>query len=149
MSSDQEQLAIQNRLHLAEKAKREYIESKMEETLGLKHDTPVITFDGKQVETLDFVLKEWQRRIEDAVRLAAQNYVQAALKTRKTDMDCFTQQMDKFEEFLSGFQEAIADSLAVAIVASLEEIKANLQKQSVNEPLEREVLLKLEKVLNE
>jgi hypothetical protein len=156
MTAESEYALSRKQLETAEKAKQEYLSSKTEESLGLKIETPVIAFDGSQVQMLDSVLKDWQKRIEDGARIAAQNYVKAALKTRDKDMECFRNlndqiinQKDDIEQFLVGVQEAIIQNLSQNIMTILEEIRGLVQKPSEIEPLQRETLLKLNKVLDE
>ncbi len=152
--------AVQNKLLESEKAKKQYVDGKMEDTLSLKVDNPIIVFDPKQVETLDSVLKNWQRTIEDNARTAAQNYVRGALKTRAQDMEAFatltehvdsveTVYMVKIDQFLKGLQEAMIDSIASTIISNLAEIKAELQRSNSNLPKENEALTEILRVLKE
>jgi hypothetical protein len=156
MTAESEYALSRKQLEEAEKAKQEYLSSKTEESLGLKVETPIIAFDGSQVQMLDSVLKDWQKRIEDGARVAAQNYVKAALKTREKDMECFqnlnkqiNEQAENLEQFLVGVQEAIIQNLSDNIMNILGEIRAIVLKPSEIEPLQRETLLKLNKVLDE
>ena len=147
---------IQNRLAESKRAKLEYKNRKTEEELGLKPEVPSLAVEGTEVEKLNVVFKEWERRIVETTRVAAENYVRGALKVREKDLEWFrtlNEQMDSqnesVDQFLEGLKEAIVTDVSTMILATLEEVKATLQKIMAKDPLEHETLLKLDKVLDE
>ena len=144
MTTEQEYLALQNRLKLSEEAKRAFQEGKTEEALGLKPDVPMIVFDRKQLEGL-----------ESAARLAARNYVLGAMKTREQDMECFRgliEEMGKIQHAIQGHNEtseSLVSGIEQKIADVLAKIEDELSKHSAHVSREQTVLAKLDKVLDE